>query len=79
MNAFEKRRIRTKSSAKARFGVNFNQTNATVSSARRIERKKEDEVDILVVGDVVLPEMAALIRAEESKRGKEIKTLEDFI
>lgn len=40
--------------------------------ARGKERKKEDEVDILVVGDVVLPELAALIRAEESKRNKEI-------
>jgi hypothetical protein len=39
---------------------------------RRIERKKEDEVDILVVGEVVIPELAALIRMEESKRGKEI-------
>lgn len=36
------------------------------------ERKREDDVDILIVGDVVLPELAALIRAEESKRGKEI-------
>lgn len=36
------------------------------------ERKREDDVDILVVGDIVLPELAALIRAEESKRGKEI-------
>jgi len=40
--------------------------------ARKKDRKKEDEVDILVVGDVVLPELAALIRKEESKRGKEI-------
>lgn len=40
--------------------------------ARRKERKKEDEVDILVVGDVVLPELANLIRVEESKRGEEI-------
>lgn len=39
---------------------------------RRKPRKKEDEVDILVVGDVVLPELAALIRLEESKRGSEI-------
>ena len=39
---------------------------------RRIDRKKEDEVDILVVGEVVIPELAALVRAEESKRGKEI-------
>jgi len=36
------------------------------------DRKRDDDVDILVVGDVVLPELAALIRAEESKRGKEI-------
>ena len=40
---------------------------------RRVDRRKEDEVDILVVGgEVVLPELAALIRTEESKRGKEI-------
>ncbi|KKS80926.1 MAG: Transcriptional regulator [Candidatus Woesebacteria bacterium GW2011_GWC1_43_10b] len=40
--------------------------------ARHEERKKEDEVDILVVGTITLPELATLIRAEESKRGKEI-------
>lgn len=40
--------------------------------ARGKDRKKEDEVDILVVGEVVLPELSNLIRAEESKRGKEI-------
>jgi|SRR5436190_10835242 len=40
--------------------------------ARYKERKRDDEVDILVVGEVVLPELAALIRFEESKRGKEI-------
>lgn len=39
---------------------------------RRIPRGKEDEVDILVVGEVVLPELASLIRYEESKRGREI-------
>lgn len=39
---------------------------------RRKERKRDDEVDILVVGEVVLPELANLIRVEESKRGKEI-------
>jgi len=39
---------------------------------RRQERKKDDEVDILIVGDVVLPELASLVRMEESKRGKEI-------
>lgn len=31
-----------------------------------------DEVDILVVGEVVLPELAALIKAEETRRNKEI-------
>jgi hypothetical protein len=40
--------------------------------ARRKSRKREDDVDILVVGDVVMPELAALIRREESKRGKEV-------
>ena len=40
--------------------------------SRKKDRKKEDEVDILVVGDIVLPELAILIRKEESKRGKEI-------
>lgn len=40
--------------------------------ARVKERTKDDEIDILVVGDVVLPELASLIRVEESKRAKEI-------
>jgi len=40
--------------------------------ARRKPRKREDAVDILMVGDVVLPELAAIIRKEESIRGKEI-------
>lgn len=35
-------------------------------------RKREDEIDLLVVGEVILPELANLIRVEESKRGKEI-------
>jgi hypothetical protein len=40
---------------------------------RRKERRKEDEVDILVVGgEIVLPELAALIRKEEAKRSREI-------
>lgn len=39
---------------------------------RRRKSKKDDDVDILVVGDVVLPELAAIIRKEESKRGQEI-------
>lgn len=40
--------------------------------ARYKDRKKDDEVDILVVGEVVLPELATIIRVEESKRGREI-------
>ncbi|MCX6705229.1 MAG: winged helix-turn-helix domain-containing protein [Candidatus Woesebacteria bacterium] len=36
------------------------------------DRKSEDDVDILVVGEVVLPELASIIRIEESKRGREI-------
>lgn len=40
--------------------------------ARYKERKRDDEVDMLVIGEIVLPELATLIRAEESKRGKEI-------
>lgn len=40
--------------------------------ARNKKRRRDDEVDILVVGEVVMPELAALIRVEESKRGNEI-------
>ncbi|MEJ2348039.1 MAG: hypothetical protein P8Y17_02450 [Patescibacteria group bacterium] len=40
--------------------------------ARRKTRKKDEEVDILVVGEVELSELANLIRVEESKRNKEI-------
>jgi DNA-binding transcriptional ArsR family regulator len=36
------------------------------------DRKREDDVDILVVGEVVLPELASIIRTEESRRSKEI-------
>ena len=32
---------------------------------RRKDRKREDSIDVLIVGDVVLPELAALIRKEE--------------
>lgn len=39
---------------------------------RRKAKKRDDEVDILIVGEVVLPELANIIRKEESKRGKEI-------
>lgn len=39
---------------------------------RRKQRKREDDVDILIVGEVVLPELATIIRKEESKRNREI-------
>lgn len=39
---------------------------------RLAKRKVEDVVDVLVVGDIVLPELASIIRIEESKRGTEI-------
>ena len=32
----------------------------------------EDKVDVFVVGQVVLPELGALVRKEEKKRGREI-------
>lgn len=42
-----------------------------------------DHVDLLIVGDVVVPEVAALVRAEELKRGREIyftpMTEEEFV
>ena len=40
--------------------------------ARHKAKKKEDEVDALIVGEIELPELANLIRIEESKRGNEI-------
>lgn len=39
---------------------------------RSKERKRSEDVDILVVGDIVLPELASLIRTEESKQSREI-------
>lgn len=39
---------------------------------RSKERKRSEDVDILVVGDIVLPELASLIRTEESKLSREI-------
>lgn len=39
---------------------------------RRKARKRDDQVDILVVGEIVMPELASLIRVEESKRAIEI-------
>jgi uncharacterized protein len=40
--------------------------------ARRKPRRRDDDVDILIVGEVLLPELAQIIRKEESKRNKEI-------
>lgn len=40
--------------------------------ARLKPRKSEDNVDILVVGEIVLPELAMIIRLFESKLGREI-------
>jgi hypothetical protein len=39
---------------------------------RRKTKKRDDDVDILIVGDIVLPELAAIIRKEETKRNREI-------
>lgn len=39
--------------------------------ARKLERK-EDRVDLLIVGNIVLPELASIVRAEEAKREQEI-------
>jgi len=39
---------------------------------REKNRKRDEDVDILVVGDIVLPELASIIRVEESKRSREI-------
>lgn len=34
---------------------------------------RQDEVDVLVIGDLVLPELEALIKEEEQKLGREIR------
>lgn len=39
---------------------------------RHEARRDPDEVDLLVVGDVVMPELAATVHAEETKRGSPI-------
>lgn len=49
---------------------------------RKLERK-EDEVDVFIVGEIVMAELAGLIKAEEERRGQEINyttmTEEEFI
>jgi len=42
------------------------------SFVRMKPRKKDDNVDILIVGEVVLPELAMIIRTFESKLAREI-------
>lgn len=43
---------------------------------------RNDEIDILVVGEIVLPELEALVKEEEKERGRELKfavfSLEEF-
>ncbi|OGY12651.1 MAG: hypothetical protein A3A58_02245 [Candidatus Blackburnbacteria bacterium RIFCSPLOWO2_01_FULL_41_27] len=39
---------------------------------RHLEKSNPDQVDVLVVGEVVLPELGNLIHQEEAKRGIEI-------
>lgn len=56
-----------------------------VFSRKFIERKerKEEEVDVLLIGDIVIAELSVLIRSEEEKRGREVNytvmTNEEFI
>ncbi len=38
----------------------------------RTKNRKDDDVDILIVGEIVLPELASIIRVEESKQNREI-------
>lgn len=51
-------------------------------TARGKPRKSEDEVDLLVVGEVVLPELASIVRSQETRLGREINytvmTKEEF-
>lgn len=49
----------------------------------RFGKRLHTDVDILVVGNIVLPEMSALVKTEETKRGHEINytvmTEEEFL
>ena len=40
--------------------------------ARHLPKIDAEQVDVLIIGEVVLPELALLIRAEEARRGEEI-------
>lgn len=39
---------------------------------RRLPRKSPDDVDLLIVGEIALPELAAIVRAEEAVRQQTI-------
>ena len=39
---------------------------------RNLPRKKENEVDLLVIGEIVLPELAKLVKEEETRSEREI-------
>lgn len=39
---------------------------------RHLEKASPDQIDVLVIGEVVLPELANFIRQEETRRGVEI-------
>ena len=38
----------------------------------RKERQNQDQIDVMIVGEVVMPEITALIQAEEARRKQEI-------
>lgn len=50
---------------------------------RGLTKKSSTDIDLLVVGSVVLPELAQLIKAEETRRGRELNytvmTEDEFI
>jgi DNA-binding transcriptional ArsR family regulator len=48
--------------------------NFIMFSAKFVQglRPRQDEVDLLIIGEVVLPELQALIKEEEEKLGREI-------
>ncbi len=49
---------------------------------RGLEKKSQTDVDLLVVGNVVLPELSQIIKTEEARRGREmnytVMTEEEF-
>lgn len=50
---------------------------------RGLERKSANDIDLLIIGSVVLPELSQLIKAEEARHGREINytvmTEEEFL